>query len=215
MGRGNDITQSFVRGAILALTLPLSMSSMAVAQSVVAGQRLGACPERAYLTRDQLAAAAGMALLGNALQTHFSRYRGDANIFTGMKQCARTVRTNVCHDKLLFGLLDPVGSAVGAAAGAAWNLRNGGDTVIGGLMIGGAFGMAKGVVDIALCNKRFAQLEPAAGDIFSGWVIDVDNVREADVLDRIANATRSRTVRAEEGQTILEFVRGVTDKLAN
>lgn len=186
---------------------------IASAQAQLAGQKLGACPERLYLSKDQVEVAVAMSTVLDALDRQFSGLRGDDQIITGMLMCARKIPHHVCTDPMLLGLLDPVGAAGGAAAGAALGAYNREPSLLGGLLGAGVFGMAKGTVELGQCNKRFAMLKPAAMVAFGGWQFDVDQVRGSEVQERLARAARSGSISAADAQSLHNFVSQTAQRL--
>ena len=196
------------RAAALVIALGIVVPLGTAARAQVAGQVLGACSERAFLTVDQLAAGMAMAALGADIGRITLLPGGDDVSFGQMRECARKIHYAVCTDKLLFGLLDPVGSAAGGAAGLFVDGRNG-PSLLGGLLGSGALGMVGGAVSLAGCNRRLEeQIRPPAVVVFGGWQIRPDAVRVADVRGRIASAGASRRITAEQAQSLLGFVDG-------
>jgi hypothetical protein len=201
------------RWTVLAL-LAAAFACATPAQAQLAGQKLGACPERVYLSTDQIAVAAAMSTVLDELDSQFNGLRGDDQIVAGMLMCARKIPYHVCTDPMLLGLLDPVGAAAGAAAGATVGIYNKGEpSLLGGLLGAGVLGMAKGVVDIGQCNKRFAMLKPAALQAFGGWQFDVGQVRGSEVRDRLAQAARTGRISAADAQTLSKFVSQTAQRL--
>ncbi|MEA1049454.1 hypothetical protein U5801_06505 [Lamprobacter modestohalophilus] len=147
---------------IVAYALVAATSLAAPATAQVAGRKLGACPERVFLSRDQIAVATAMSTVLDELDNLFYGVRGDANIFVSMKECARTLPYHACTDDLLLGVIDPVGAAAGGAAGLAVDMYKGEPSVLGGLLGSGVVGTTWGIVKAASCKKRFASLQSAA-----------------------------------------------------
>lgn len=191
-----------------------AVASMASAQAQLAGQKLGACPERLYLSRDQIEVAVAMSTLLDELDSQFSGLRGDDQIVAGMMMCARKIPYHVCTDPMLLGLLDPAGAVGGAAAGAAVGAYKGQPSLLGGLLGAGVFGMAKGAVDLGQCNKRFAMLKPAAKAAFGGWQFDVGQVRGSEVRERLARAARAGSISAADAQALHGFVSQTAQRLS-
>lgn len=193
----------------------IAFGVMGHAAAQVGGQRLGACPERVYLTRDQVTVAVAMATLGADVERLTPVPYGDPLLFDAMRECARTVRVNICQDKLLFGILDPVGAATGGAMGLAVDGLKNGPSVLGGLLGAGVAGMAKGVYDVATCNQKFEALRPAAREAFGDWTIRAQDVRATEVRDRVANAARGRRISAEDANALLSFVEQASTAIAD
>ena len=201
---------------MVAFTVAATLALPAHAQ--VAGQRLGACPERVYLSIDQIVVATAMATVLDELDTQFAGLRGDGQIVAGMMQCARKLPYFTCTDKMLFGLLDPRDAAIGGAAGIAVDGIRGQPSLIGGLLGAGVVGMTSCVVQVGACNKRFPSLKPAVVAAFGGWQFDVgqfdvDQVRGSEVRDRVARAARSGRISAADAQALLKFVNGASEQL--
>lgn len=185
------------------------------AQAQLAGQKLGACPERLYLSADQVVVATAMSTVLDELDSQFGGLRGDDQIVAGMMMCARKIPYHVCADPMLLGLLDPAGAATGAAAGAAVGLFNKGQpSLLGGLLGAGVVGTAKGVVDMGQCNKRFALLKPAALQAFGGWRFDVGQVRGSEVRDRLVQAASAGRISAADAQALHRFVSQTAQRLS-
>lgn len=204
MARSNKI-------AAYALVAATILAAPATAQ--VAGRKLGACPERLFLSRDQIAVATAMSTVLDELDNQFYGLRGDANIVASMKACARTLPYHACTDDLLFGVLDPVGAAAGGAAGLAVDLYKGKPSVLGGLLGSGVVGTSLGIVKAGSCKKRFASLQPAAVEALGGWQFDVDQVREGEVRERVERAAHEGRIGAADAQAILDYVSQATDRL--
>ncbi|AXS40842.1 hypothetical protein [Breoghania sp. L-A4] len=187
----------------------LAISTPASAQ--VAGQRMGACPERVYLNADQRRVAAAMALLDDSSRRGIIIGRGsDDTIAIGMRQCARSIRYAVCTDGMLLGLIDPKGALIGGAAGLLWNGMNGGSTVIGGLLGAGVVGMTRGVINAGQCRKRQAEILPAAKVVFTNWRISTQSVRGAEIDYRVRYYAQQRAISADHAQAILSFINQAT-----
>jgi hypothetical protein len=198
-------------------SLPALVSVVAAlaspAQAQVAGQKLGACPERVYLSTDQIVVATAMATVLDELDSRFAGLHGDGATIAGMMQCARKLPYFVCTDPMLFGLLDPAGAAVGGTIGLGVDMYKGQPSLLGGLLGAGVVGMTKGIVDIGACNKRFATLKPAAVQAFGGWQFHVDQVRGSEVRDRVAKAAKSGSISAADAQALLGFVNRTSQRL--
>jgi hypothetical protein len=192
-----------------------ALAFTASAQAQLAGQKLGACPERLYLSKDQIEVAVAMSTLLDELEHQFGGVRGDDDIVAGMMMCARKLPYHACTDPMLLGLLDPAGAAGGAAAGAALGAYRREPSLLGGLLGAGVVGMAKGAVDMGQCNKRFAMLKPAAKVAFGGWQFDVNQVRGSEVRERLARAARAGAISASDAQALLSFVSQTAKRLSS
>lgn len=193
--------------ALLLLLASLTLADRAEAQ--VAGRKLGACEERLYLSKAQLELAIGFSLLGNGVEARFRSVSGDPVEIAGMQMCARSIRSNVCTDKLLMGFIDPVGAVAGGALGLA-----AGDSLLGGLLGSGAVGMVKGVTDLATCNRSLATLEPSARSAFGSGRIDANALREGEVTRMIVDSARTGRIPAEDASRMIDYIEGASSVLA-
>src|ERR687892_266219 len=136
--------------ALFPVLLLCSMCLSWPSSAQVAGQRLGACPERIILSRPgQFELAAALSLLGQ----NDVVVTGNEDMVATLWQCASSIPFHACTDELLLGVMDPAGAVGGGLAGMAVDMMRGGPSVLGGLLGAGVVGTAAGQVKAASCQK--------------------------------------------------------------
>ena len=192
---------------ILILVVFLLAPQTSVAQ--LAGQRPGGCPERAIFTADQRAVVGGLAVLGDALDRNWFVPRADPVLVSQMVSCAHNVRYHHCADSMVFGLLDPVGAAVGGAAGIGVTAVKKEPSLLAGLLGAGGVGAVVGVARLANCNNRMEeQYKPAAQAALNGWQIDPNSLRPGDIQRRVAEAARRGIIAPADAEALINFADG-------
>jgi hypothetical protein len=111
-----------------------------------------------------------------------------------------------------MGLIDPVGAVAGGVAGLAVDSRNGGPSLLGGMLGAGVVGTAVGVATMAQCNKaiqeRHAPTLRSLGPVTLPG--DLDSISYRTFSDRVREAMRAGRVPAQQAAELLR----VTDQIA-
>jgi hypothetical protein len=198
--------------ALLSVFLLCSICLSWPSSAQVAGQRMGACPERIILSRPgQFELAAALSLLGR----NDVVVTGNQEMVATLWQCASSIPYHACTDKLLLGVIDPAGAVGGGLAGMAADMMQGGPSVLGGLLGAGMVGTVKGQVDAASCQKDVEEvLRPAAASAFAGWRVDFGSIPAGETRQRISNAATSGRITYEQAGRLDQYIAGVATALS-
>jgi hypothetical protein len=91
----------------------------------------------------------------------------------------------------------------------------GGPSILGGLVGAGAFGSAKGIFDMGVCERYLKDIvEPAAASTFQGWRVDFRTVRDDETRARITEAATSGRITPEQATRLDKYVTGVAAVLS-
>jgi hypothetical protein len=139
----------------------------------------------------------------------------DDNTLSVLRVCAANIRKQVCTDRLLLGMIDPVGALCGGAAGMIIQWKRGESSLLGGLVGAGVVGAGMGTVKMGMCEKALAEVvEPAAISTFQGWQVEFNSVRNDETRGRIMDAATSGRITHEQAGRLEKYVAGVATVLS-
>ena len=180
------------------------------------GYKLGACPERVFLTDDELAVAAAYSLASEGVQSQLKTLRGAVAGY--VFDCASKITYAVCTDGLLFGIIDPLGAAIGGVAGLALDAKRGEGSLLGGLLGSGAAGLGAGIIKSGQCRRNQVARQPAADAILKGLSFQLDNRRARPPYMEVLKTTAQKraaegTVASEDAMYFIQYTTRLSDVL--